>query len=95
MEEKNLKKKMIGIIGSGSWATAIAKILLEEGDQKVAWWVRSEDVCEGLRREGRNVRHLGEVDTDLAKVVSMCDTLFLAIPSAYLSGLCRSCRLKC
>lgn len=96
VEEKNLKKKMIGIIGSGSWATAIAKILLEEGDQKVAWWVRSEDVCEGLRREGRNVRHLGEVlfdparlivDTDLAKVVSMCDTLFLAIPSAYLSGV--------
>ena len=85
---------MIGIIGGGSWATAIAKILLEGGAPRLAWWVRSEEVCASLGSEGRNARHMPRlqldssrlcVSTRLEDVVGMCDTLFLAIPSAYLA----------
>lgn len=84
---------MIGIIGSGSWATAIAKILLENVNREVNWWVRSDETCEALLRDGRNPRHLPEalldasrlhVSTDLQSVIAHSTHLILAIPSAYL-----------
>lgn len=84
---------MIGIIGSGSWATAIAKILLENVNREVNWWVRSDETCEALLRDGRNPRHLPEalldasrlhVSTDLQSVIAQSTHLILAIPSAYL-----------
>ncbi len=86
-------QKMIGMIGSGSWATALVKILLENAGQKINWWVRSDDVREGLLSEGHNPKRLPHVqlDTsrlnitnDIAEVVRNSSILFLAIPSAYI-----------
>lgn len=83
---------MIGIIGSGSWATALTKILLEDKNRKLHWWVRNEDTRLSLTSTGRNPRHLSSVtlDTqrltisgDLSQVVAECDVLLLAVPSAY------------
>lgn len=93
-----VEKNMIGVVGSGSWATAIVKILLEDASRSVRWWVRSDEVCESLRRDGANPRHLPSLrldksrimpDTDLAQVVADCNTLFLAVPSAYVEGVLR------
>lgn len=84
---------MIGMIGSGSWATALVKILLEQANQKVNWWVRNAYVSEGLIATGRNPKHLPnlKLDTsrlnitnDISEVVSNSTHLFLAIPSAYI-----------
>ena len=81
------------MIGSGSWATALIKIMLEQANQKVNWWVRSADVREGLAATGCNPKHLPELklDTsrlhitgDLSDVVNRSTHLFLAIPSAYI-----------
>ena len=55
---------MIGVIGSGTWATAIVKILLEEEGRKVNWWVRNDAVREGLQRDGRNPKYLPSVQLD-------------------------------
>lgn len=86
-------QKMIGMIGSGSWATALVKILLEQADQTVNWWVRSDDVRKGLLSTGRNPKHLPDLQLDatrlhitgdLADVVKQSSHLFLAIPSAYI-----------
>lgn len=69
------------------------KILLENASQKINWWVRSDDVREGLLTEGHNPKRLPNVqlDTtrlnitnDLSEVVSNSSTIFLAIPSAYI-----------
>lgn len=88
-----MKKNKIGIIGSGSWATAIVKIILEKAGQEVNWWVRNAEVRHGLETEGRNPRHLPELSldksrihlsADLAEVVDASQQLYLAIPSAYL-----------
>ena len=85
---------MIGVIGSGTWATAIVKILLEQEDRKVNWWVRSDEVREGLQAKGRNPKYLPSVQFDrkrlnvsgdLAQVVADSDYLFLVVPSAYIA----------
>ena len=87
---------MIAVIGGGSWATAIVKILLENEQCTVNWWVRTVDVRDGLASTGRNPRHLTTlqldpsrltVSNDLAEVVASSDTLLLAVPSVYISDL--------
>ena len=84
--------KMIGMIGSGSWATALVKILLERDGREVNWWVRGEETKEKILRDGHNPRHLPEakldasrlhVSTNLADVIAASSHLLLAIPSAY------------
>ena len=87
---------MIGVIGSGTWATAIVKILLEQEDRTVNWWVRSDEVRKGLLSKGRNPKYLPDVqfDTrrlnisgDLSKVVAESEYLFLVIPSAHIANV--------
>ena len=88
-----MRPKMIGIIGGGSWATAIVKILQEDKTREIGWWVRSSDMKESLSRDGRNPRHLSTVRLDasrlhitnnLSDLLNTYDLLLLAVPSAYL-----------
>ena len=81
-----------GIIGSGSWATALAKILTDNGHQ-VSWWIRSEDSIRYMQQRHHNRHYLTSVyfDTnmirlsnDLEAVVANSDVLILAVPSAFL-----------
>lgn len=86
---------MIGVIGSGSWATALVKILLEKDDRELNWWVRSTEVEHGLKACGRNPHHLAALQldasrlhptTDLSATVAQSDLLLLAVPSAYFAA---------
>ncbi len=87
---------MIGVIGSGSWATAIIKVLLEDHGREVAWWVRRDEVREVIARDHRNPSHLNTVELDvdrihltgnLAEVVKRCSHLVLVIPSAFIASV--------
>lgn len=87
---------MIGILGSGSWATAIVKILLEDNSRKVNWWVRRTETCDSIQHTGRNPIHLKEIDldkdrlnvsTNLSEVVEGSDVLIVAIPSIYVASV--------
>lgn len=80
------------VIGHGSWATALVKVLAEN-EARVGWYVRNPEVLEGLRSEGRNPRYVSdtEFDTtrlalsdDLDETVRNADIVVLAVPSAYL-----------
>lgn len=86
---------MIGVIGSGSWATALIKILLEKEGRELHWWVRNEAARQAITSDGHNPRHLTSValdhnrlhlSGDLHTVVERCDELLLAVPSAYLGA---------
>jgi glycerol-3-phosphate dehydrogenase (NAD(P)+) len=86
--------KNIGIIGSGSWATALVKIVSEQEDINLSWWIRSEESLEYLKKFGRNPRYLSSVDIDTQKVnllsnlneiLRVSDLLILAVPSAFLN----------
>ena len=80
------------VIGHGSWATALVKVLTRN-ESSVGWYVRNAEVMESLRNEGRNCRYLSELEFDLScihlsddinEVVSEADILFLVTPAAYL-----------
>ena len=86
---------MIGLLGSGSWATAIVKILLEKEGRELYWWVREPEIAEGLRRDGHNPAYLSEalidmqrvhLSSDIREVAAHSDDLFLVVPSAFVAG---------
>lgn len=83
----------VGVLGSGSFATAIVKMLLENTEQ-VHWCVRNEYVKGALEARGHNPNYLTSVSfevqklqltTDINELISACDIVVLAIPSIYLA----------
>lgn len=94
MEQKLDKNARCAVIGYGSWATAIVKVLCEN-ETSVGWYVRNPEVLESLRTEGRNSRYLRDLEFDTSKirpsddlnaVVREADIVILATPSAYLKS---------
>src|SRR5687768_3313052 len=80
-----------GIIGSGSWATALAKILTDK-KHVINWWIRDADTLKSLSETGYNPRYLrnAKFDTSLLRlsnklkeVVAKSEVLVVAVPSAF------------
>ncbi len=87
-------KHKIAVLGSGSWATAIVKMLTENMEQ-VAWYVRSSYTMEHLKLHRHNPKYLQQVlfnldqikiSTDINKIVEQADTIVIAIPSAFVKA---------
>jgi glycerol-3-phosphate dehydrogenase (NAD(P)+) len=83
-----------GVIGSGSWATALAKILTDNG-HAINWWIRNASAIAHIRARHHNPQYLPSVyfKTDLLSlsdsvkdVVAASDCLVMAVPSAYISA---------
>jgi len=82
----------VAVIGGGSWATAIVKMLCNNLDV-VHWWMRNEAAMDHLKKYHRNPHYLGSVQfepnkinvsTDMEYIVDQADILVMAIPSAFL-----------
>ncbi len=82
-----------GIIGSGSWATALVKIITDNG-QPIHWWVRNAKHIEHIQKRRHNPQYLSSVSLDtsllsisenLSTVIESCDVLLLAVPSAFIA----------
>ncbi|MFO8021178.1 MAG: NAD(P)H-dependent glycerol-3-phosphate dehydrogenase [Perlabentimonas sp.] len=85
-------KKTVGVVGSGSWATAIVKIL-HENQQKVNWYIREENIIKNLKKHRNNPHYLSSVyfnteklkiSNDINQLVKESDTIFFVVPSAFL-----------
>ena len=81
----------IGVLGSGSWASAIVKMLTENVDS-VNWWVRNEKSAEHIMKYGHNPKYLTganypvsklKISNNIQDVVENSDILVIAIPSAF------------
>lgn len=84
----------IAIIGGGSWATAIAKIIVGN-THHIGWYMRRDDRIEDFKRLGHNPAYLTSVhfnmdeivfSSDLNKIVQAYDTLVFVTPSPYLKN---------
>ncbi|HJS52986.1 MAG TPA: NAD(P)H-dependent glycerol-3-phosphate dehydrogenase [Chitinophagaceae bacterium] len=93
---------MFGIIGSGSWATALAKILTD-GNHQINWLVRTNAMTEAIIKRKHNPNYLNSVvfdisfltlETNVSKVVSASDHLIIATPSAYVVDTLKSLSKK-
>jgi len=87
-----------GMIGSGSWATALAKILTDNGNT-INWFIRNEKNIAYLQKRRHNPHYLGSAYFDikqlhlscnLEEVVAKSDALVIAIPSAYVVNVLAS-----
>ena len=87
-----VKANKIGVIGGGSWATALVKVLLNNSSN-INWWVRKPEVAEHIRQFGHNPNYISSVEFDTQKiivtndvldVIKNCDILFFVVPSAFL-----------
>jgi len=57
-----------GVIGGGSWATAIVKMLTENLDT-INWYMRSKTAIEHIRTQDHNPNYLSSVEFDVIKVI--------------------------
>lgn len=102
MEEKNIKDtkdnltqtERFAVIGGGSWATAIVKMLSENLEQ-INWYIRDKQAIEHLKNEGHNPNYLSSVEFhteqlylsgDINEVIEKSDILIFVVPSAFLQN---------
>ena len=92
----------IAVIGGGSWATAIAKMVLERVDH-LNWYIRRADTIEEFRRAEHNPHYLTGVHFDVSRItfssdlnetVRNSDTLIFVTPSPYLKNHLRRLKVR-
>ena len=88
----NQEKPSFAVIGSGSWGTAIAKILTDNGFI-IRWWGRNKKRVKAIKESGTNPHYLSGVKLTkskikpthkITKVLSDSTHIVLAVPSAFL-----------
>lgn len=90
---KMMNSKQIAVIGSGSWATAIVKILCNNSDN-ISWFYRNQADIDFVKQYTHNPRYLSSVTFDLSKLnlsndlqstIEKSDIVILAVPSAFIN----------
>ena len=90
MKETKLK---FGVIGSGSWATALIKIL-SENNNDINWYIRNKENIEFVKKNSHNPYYLSSVELNLKKlkisaeineVVEASNIIIIAVPSEYVN----------
>lgn len=83
------------VVGNGSWATALVKILTDNG-QPVQWWVRNATIIPYIQKRHHNPAYLPsayfdvsllQLSDDVRHIVQQSDVVVLAVPSAYIEGV--------
>ncbi len=91
--------KKITILGNGSWSSALAKILTDNG-HPINWWMRSTEAIEKIKTTSHNPHYLTSVkyNNNLLNLFSVIEEaiqqggiIIIGIPSAYLTGILENC----
>ncbi|MVN23264.1 NAD(P)H-dependent glycerol-3-phosphate dehydrogenase [Mucilaginibacter arboris] len=93
MEQNKLK---IAVIGGGSWATAIIKMLTDNtAPKEVFWWMRNEETLQHIRKFRHNPKYLSSIaicvkpenlSTQIKEVVEKAEVILLNVPAAFLKN---------
>ena len=90
------ENKKIALLGSGSWATAIAKILHLNVDT-LYWYIREPEIIEGITKHKHNPLYVSDIEFDNSKliisnnpdeIVSQADIIIFCVPSKFIVSLC-------
>ena len=82
----------VGVLGGGSWATALVKLFCNNLDH-VNWWVRDDHQADHILKFQHNPKYLQSVEfkrekitvlTDIEEVIKLSDVLIVAVPSAFI-----------
>ena len=85
-------QRKVAILGSGSWATALAKLLLNNLPH-ISWFVRSEEVITYFRKYRHNPKYISDIQFDVDRIefyntiteaIESSDILIFAIPAPFL-----------
>jgi glycerol-3-phosphate dehydrogenase (NAD(P)+) len=88
----NEREQNIAVIGGGSWATALVKILCNN-ISKVNWWMRNDEAVDHILKYQHNPNYLQSVEFNLDKIkvssnlkeiIAPADIIIIASPSAFL-----------
>ena len=86
-----------GIIGSGSWGTALAKILTDNKN-KINWWLRSDTNISSFKIRSHNPQYLRSAffdtsfirfSTNVEEVIEKSDCIIIVVPSAFAADALR------
>lgn len=87
-----MKNNSIAVIGGGSWATAIVK-MLSNNCTNIHWWMRNKEGVDFIKKYKHNPNYLSSVEIDLSKVsvsnnlnevIAASNVIVLAVPAAFL-----------
>jgi glycerol-3-phosphate dehydrogenase (NAD(P)+) len=90
----------VAVIGGGSWATALVKILSEQS-VKIQWWLRSKDAVKHIQRYHHNPDYLSGVQinrkkvrptNDILSAVSESDFILVVVPAAFVKDALKDLR---
>jgi glycerol-3-phosphate dehydrogenase (NAD(P)+) len=93
--QKESNQTKVAVVGGGSWATALVKIL-SENNVKINWWLRNKEDVAHIKQFQNNPNYLSDIQINLKKVKPSSDLLksiedskvvVLAIPSAFIKDV--------
>ncbi|MCE7061339.1 NAD(P)H-dependent glycerol-3-phosphate dehydrogenase [Dyadobacter sp. CY343] len=93
----------IAVIGGGSWATALIKILCEQNNVQIRWWLRNQKDIEHIRKYHHNPSYLSDVVLQPKKIkvfekttdaVKGADYVILAVPAAFIEEALQDLSVK-
>jgi len=88
-----MPEKKIGILGAGSWATALVKILSNNA-ANINWWARKQETIDHIKKYKHNPNYLSDIElpveritfySHLKEIIANSDILLIAVPSAFMS----------
>ncbi len=89
------RRGKVAVIGSGSWGTALVKII-HDHERSLNWYVRKQDNIDYIRNNKHNPHYLSYLSlnidnisfyNDINEIIEQSDILIFAIPSVYLKEL--------
>ncbi|MCS6824846.1 MAG: NAD(P)H-dependent glycerol-3-phosphate dehydrogenase [Cytophagaceae bacterium] len=96
--QKNNELPKVAVLGGGSWATALVKILSDHA-LRIHWWLKNESDVMHLKQYGNNPRYLSNVQINtrkvkpsvhLHKVIEDASIIVLAVPSAFIADVLKN-----
>ncbi len=94
----------IAMIGGGSWATAIVKMLADNTTEKeIFWWMRNENAIDHIKCFKHNPNYLSSVEikvlaenisSDIKHIICQADYIILNVPAAFLKETLKDVRAE-